>query len=151
MQIKNANNWCAVPKRAIYPVTLLAFFLITWGLFALGQVFYSENPYKFYYLIAIFLAYSFGFLAALIFIIGGTLYANYWFVAPFGEFEFSFHDLQQWALNFALGFTCILLIEYLQRERYKTKLLLLVADSRYLILLHRDNELMNALKKENNV
>ena len=72
MQIKNATNWCAVPKRAIYPVTLLAFFLITWGLFASGQVFYSENPYQFYYLIAIFLAYFFGFLPALV------LFLNAW-------------------------------------------------------------------------
>ena len=81
----------------------------------------------------------------------GTLFANFWFVPPFGEFSFNFHDLQVWFLNFCLGFICIALIEYLQRERYKNKLLLLVAESRYLILLHRDNDLMKLLKKDYHV
>lgn len=127
------------------------FLLITLGLFVLGPVFYTANPYQFYFLAAIFLAYFFGFLPALIFALSGTFFANYWFVFPFGEFVFNIHDLQVWALNFLVGFVCIILIEFLQRERYKSKLLLLVANSRYLILLHRDNELMNILKKENNV
>ncbi len=151
MIIKNVKGWCKTTKNFIYSIATGLFILITLGLFALGPAFYIVNPYQFYFLAAIFLAYFFGFLPALIFALSGTLFANYWFVFPFGKFVFNFQDLQVWALNFLVGFACIILIEYLQRERYKSKLLLLVSNTRYLILLHRDNELMNILKKENNV
>ena len=150
-QLKNSKYWCNTPKWLIYTVCICSFLFITIALFASGEGFASENPYKFFYLAGIFLAYFFSFWPALIFIIAGTLFANFWFVPPFGQFVFSYHDLQVWLLNFCLGFTCIFLIEYLQRERYKNKLLLLVSDSRYLILLHRDNDLMKLLKKDNNV
>jgi K+-sensing histidine kinase KdpD len=150
-QLKNSKHWCNISKWLIYPICISIFLFIAIALFATGESFASENPYKFFYLAGIFLAYFFGFWPALCFIIGGTLFANFWFVPPFGEFIFSYHDLQVWLLNFCLGFTCIFFIEYLQRERYKNKLLLLVADSRYLILLHRDNDLMKLLKKDNHV
>jgi len=150
-QLKNSKYWCNTPKWLIYTVCICSFLFITIALFASGEGFASENPYKFFYLAGIFLAYFFSFWPALIFIIAGTLFANFWFVPPFGQFVFSYHDLQVWLLNFCLGFTCIFLIEYLQRERYKNKLLLLVSDSRYLILLHRDNDLMKLLKKDNHV
>ena len=150
-QLKNTKQWCNIPKWLIYPVCISIFLFIAIALFASGEGFASENPYKFFYLAGVFLAYFFSFWPALIFIIAGTLFANFWFVPPFGQFVFSYHDLQVWFLNFCLGFTCIFLIEYLQRERYKNKLLLLVAESRYLILLHRDNDLMKLLKKDNHV
>ena len=150
-QLKKSKYWCNSPKWLIYTVCICSFLFITIALFASGEGFASENPYKFFYLAGIFLAYFFSFWPALIFIIAGTLFANFWFVPPFGQFVFSYHDLQVWLLNFCLGFTCIFLIEYLQRERYKNKLLLLVSDSRYLILLHRDNDLMKLLKKDNHV
>ena len=151
MELKNTKHWCNISKWLIYPICLGTFLFITSALFASGEVFFSANPYKFFYLAGIILAYFFGFWPAFIFIMAGTLFANFWFVPPFGEFIFNFHDLQVWFLNFCLGFTCIALIEYLQRERYKNKLLLLVAESRYLILLHRDNDLMKLLKKDNHV
>ena len=150
-QLKNSKHWCNISKWLIYPICISIFLFIAIALFATGESFASENPYKFFYLAGIILAYFFGFWPALIFIMCGTLFANIWFVPPYGEFVFSFHDLQVWFLNFCLGFTCISLIEYLQRERYKNKLLLLVSESRYLILLHRDNDLMKLLKKDNNV
>ncbi|MBU3630259.1 DUF4118 domain-containing protein [Polynucleobacter sp. AP-Melu-500A-A1] len=148
MNLKNAKKWCQYPIWAISTYILISFTLLSVFLHMTGESFYSENPYKFYYLVGIFGAFYFGFWPALVFIIMGTLYANFWFVPPFGKFIFSYHDFQVWLLNFLLGFTCIVLIEYLQRERYKTKLLLFVSESRYLILLHRDNDLMNVLKKE---
>ena len=151
MLLKNTKYWCNIPKRLIYPILFGIFLLISITLFMLGERFYTENPYKFFYLAGIFSAYFFGFWPAFMFIIAGTLFANYWFVPPFGEFIFNSHDLQVWFLNFCLGFTCIFFIEYLQREKYKNKLLLLVAESRYLILLHRDNDLMKLLKKDSNV
>ncbi len=150
-QLKNTKHWCNIPKWLIYPICISIFLFITIALFVSGEDFASQNPYKFFYLAGVFLAYFFSFWPALIFIIAGTLFANFWFVPPFGQFVFSYHDLQVWFLNFCLGFTCIFLIEYLQRERYKNKLLLLVAESRYLILLHRDNDLMKLLKKDNHV
>ncbi len=151
MELKNTKHWCNISKWLIYPICLGTFLFITSALFASGEVFFSANPYKFFYFAGIILAYFFGFWPSFIFIMAGTLFANFWFVPPFGEFIFNFHDLQVWFLNFCLGFTCIALIEYLQRERYKNKLLLLVAESRYLILLHRDNDLMKLLKKDYHV
>jgi len=147
MEVKNSKNWCLYSKRFAYTTSFLIFLLTTALLYTCGQNFYSAHPYKFYFLFGTLLAYYFGFWPAFIFMMIGTLYANYYFVAPFSELIFSFHDLQQYLLNLVLGLTCIVLIEILQRERFKSKLLLMVSESRYLILLHRDNRLLNEVKR----
>ena len=127
--------------------TLLIFLVTTLFLYAGGERFFSTHPYKFYFLFGAILAFFFGCWPAFVFVLFGSLYANYYFVAPYGEFTVTVADFEQYILNLILGLTCIILIEFLQRERFKSRLLLMVSESRYLILLHRENRLLNEIKK----
>jgi K+-sensing histidine kinase KdpD len=151
MIIRNSKNWSPYSALDAFLWSAALFLIITAALISFGQAFYSAHTYKFYFTAATFLAYFFGFLPATIFVIGSSIFANYFFVAPYGEFIFTTHDLERYLINLFFGSIAIVLIEILQRERFKSKLLLLVSESRYLILLHRDNQLLNELKKKNNV
>jgi K+-sensing histidine kinase KdpD len=114
---------------------------------ALGPSFYSIHPYKFYFFAATLIAYFFGYLPASIYIVIGSIYANLYFVPPYGIFTLTTEEFERFLLNLLFGSVAIIFIEILQRERFKSKLLLMVAESRYLILLHRDNQLLNEYKK----
>ena len=147
MQIKNAKNWSNYSAAEALFFCSGAFLLITFSLFSLGQDFYGAHPYKFYFLGATIAAYIFGFKSSIIFMIISSVFASIYFVAPYGVFTFSGEDFQRYLINLFFGSAAIVLIENLQRERFKSKLLLLVSESRYLILLHRDNRLLNQLKR----
>ena len=147
MQIKNAKNWSDYSTSDSVFFCSGLFLLITASLFVIGPNFYSDHPYKFYFLGATMIAYIFGFRSAITFIIISSLFASIYFIAPFGVFRITGDDLQRYLINLLFGSAAIVLIEILQRERCKSKLLLLVSESRYLILLHRDNRLLNQLKR----
>ena len=148
MQIQNAKSWCRHSKRLTYGASFLMFLLTTAILYTGGEAFFSANPYKFYFIFGAILAFFFGFWPALLYVMAGSFYANFYFVKPYGEFVLGWDYLQQFLLNLLLGLTCIVLIEFLQRERFKSRLLLMVSESRYLILLHRDNRLLNEIKRK---
>ena len=147
MQIKNAKNWSNYSSADTLFFGSGLFLLVTTGLFVLGQNFYSAHPYKFYFLGATLIAYLFGFKSAISFIVVSSIFASVYFVEPYGVFRFTGDELQRYLINLFFGSAAIVLIEILQRERFKSKLLLLVSESRYLILLHRDNRLLNQLKR----
>jgi hypothetical protein len=71
-----------------------------------------------------------------------------YFVPPFGVFTLTPEEVERFLINLLFGAVAIFFIEVLQRQRYKTKLLLLVSESRYLTLLHRDNQLLQELKRK---
>lgn len=147
MQIRNAKNWSNYSTADSLFFCSGLFLLITAGLFTLGPHFYGAHPYKFYFLGATLSAYLFGYKSATSFIVISSIFASIYFVEPFGVFRVTGDDLQRYLINVFFGSAAIVLIEVLQRERFKSKLLLLVSESRYLILLHRDNRLLNQLKR----
>ena len=147
MIIRNTKNWSPFSALDVFLWAATLFLIITAAMISFGPAFYSAHTYKFYFLAATFLAYFFGYIPATIFILSSSIFANYYFVPPFGEFIFTTRDLERYLINLFFGSVAIVLIEILQRERFKSKLLLLVSESRYLILLHRDNRLLNELKK----
>ena len=148
MIIRNSKNWSTYSALDVFIWSAALFLIITGIMLSFGPNFYSSHTYKFYFLAATFLAYFFGIIPAAIFIVGSSIFANYYFVAPYGEFIFTTHDLERYLINLFFGSVAIVLIEILQRERYKSKLLLMVSESRYLILLHRDNRLLNEMKNK---
>ena len=147
MEIRNAKNWSFFSALDALLWSSASFFLISIFMSALGSSFYSIHPYKFYFFAATVIAYFFGYLPAGIYIVVSSLYANLYFVPPYGVFTLTPEDFERFLLNLLFGSAAIIFIEILQRERFKSKLLLMVAESRYLILLHRDNQLLNEYKK----
>ncbi|MBU3640396.1 DUF4118 domain-containing protein [Polynucleobacter sp. Fuers-14] len=148
MQIRNAKNWSIYSPLDALLYCILIFLVISSILNTLGLNFSTNHPYKFYFLAATFIAYYFGYKPASIFILISSLYANFYFVPPFGVFTLTLDELERYLINLFFGSAAIFLIEILQRERFKSKLLLLVSESRYLILLHRDNRILNQLKRK---
>jgi K+-sensing histidine kinase KdpD len=71
----------------------------------------------------------------------GVVAGNYFFVKPYGEFT-SLDLSDAWILgNYILSSLIVVVtLEYLQRMRYKNELLLRVAESRYEMFLHRENQ-----------
>ena len=148
MIIKNANNWSPFSAFDALLWSFSSFAIISLWMLTMGQDFYSAHPYKFYFFAATVLAYFFGYITAGLFIVVTTVYANLYFVPPFGVFSLSLDDFERFLINLLFGGVAIFFIEILQRQRFKSKLLLLVSESRYLILLHRDNQLLQELKRK---
>jgi K+-sensing histidine kinase KdpD len=151
MIIKNANNWSSHSSFEALIWAFCSFAIISAWMHVMGSNFYGAHPYKFYFFAATVLAYFFGYITASIYILVSSIYANLYFVPPFGVFTLTPQEAERFLINLLFGAVAIFFIEILQRERYKTKLLLLVSESRYLTLLHRDNQLLQELKRKNNV
>ena len=148
MIIKNANNWSPFSVFDALLWSFSSFAIISLSMLTMGPNFYSAHPYKFYFFAATVLAYFFGYITAGIYILVATIYANLYFVPPFGVFTLTLDEFERFLINLLFGSVAIFFIEVLQRQRFKSKLLLLVSESRYLILLHRDNQLLQELKRK---
>ena len=147
MIIKNAKNWSSHGLIEALAWAFSSFAIISFVMLNLGPKFYAVHPYKFYFFAATVLVFFFGYKIASGYVLLASIYANLYFVPPFGVFALSYDDFERYLLNLLFGGVAIVLIEILQRERFKSKLLLLVSESRYLILLHRDNQLLNEFKR----
>ncbi|MBU3563034.1 hypothetical protein [Polynucleobacter sp. Tro8-14-1] len=148
MIIKNANNWSSHSVSDALFWSALSFVIISGWMLYMGPNFYSAHPYKFYFFAATVLAYFFGYITASIYILVTSIYANLYFVPPFGIFTLTLDEFERFLINLLFGSVAIFFIEVLQRQRFKSKLLLLVSESRYLIILHRDNQLLQELKRK---
>ena len=98
-------------------------------------------PYQlFFYAACLTTFYLGGGAGALIVIIGNVL-GSYFFVDPLLEFTApNNRDIILITNYLASSLFVITVIEYLQRARYKSELLLLVAESRYKTMLFRENQ-----------
>ena len=146
MIIHNVKNWSPYTVWDSFSWGFCSFAAISFAMSTAGSSFYSVHPYKFYFFAATLMAYFFGYMPAVIYIILSTIYANLYFVPPFGIFTLTLYEFERFLINLAFGSVAIFLVEILQRERFKARLLLLVANSRYVILLHRDNQILNERK-----
>ena len=87
--------------------------------------------------------YWFGLGPALLSMLLGTAFGLFFFVKPYHEFTpLDATDLIGIANYVLVSSFVIALVEYLRRSLYSHQLLLKVAESRYLLLMHRDNERM---------
>jgi K+-sensing histidine kinase KdpD len=141
MVINNEKNWCACPVVWRYLICLVILTLIIYIQSSVVPSLGSLYPYAIFRLTSVFVAYFLGFGPAVFTLLIGATFGNLLFVEPYGEFTFptlkDFSDFIVLILSTAL---IIALIERMQRNYYKSKLLLLVFNSRYEMLLHRENQ-----------
>ena len=79
-------------------------------------------------------SYKFGFGPALLTIALSLPLAYYFFIPPFNSFEIEPFDLISLAIYGFLFFLIVILIEKLQRERYRAILIARVCESRMMIM-----------------
>lgn len=103
MQLKNAKNWANHSFADAIFICSGTFVLIASALFMAGPVFYGIHPYKFFFIAASIIAFVYGFKCAIAFTLASTLFANYYFVPPFGIFTFTTAEIERYLLNVILG------------------------------------------------
>ena len=141
MKIKNAAHWCRLSRPVCYLIAtavFIAVFGLRWVLHpALGKFY----PYQFFFLSSYVVTFFLGAGPGMLVMLPGLAFGNYYFVEPYGRFaDFSWYD-SLFLGNYVLSSLLVTVtLEYLQRVRYQNELLLRVAQSRYEMLLHRDNQ-----------
>ena len=91
MLIRNAKNWSTHSTLNAFAWSCTSFVVITFMMFNLGSDFYGAHSYKFYFIVATFLAYFFGYRPATIFIIfssGHFIYINNGVIISFNRLLF---------------------------------------------------------------
>lgn len=142
MIIRNLHNWSPYTRFTAAFFAGSSFVLVTLTLHYMGNYFYSAHSYKLYFFAAILITFFFGALTASIYTLCASIYANLYFAPQFGVFSIMMNELERFSIHFIFVCAGILFIEILQRQRFKSKLLLLVSESRYLSLLRRDNQIL---------
>jgi PAS domain-containing protein len=138
--LKNAHNWVDAPLETRIRNTFLAFlaeFALRW---VLNDVLEPYLPVHFFLLGSLAVAVLYGYIPALVNLVVGWIAGLFFFVVPYGEWsEMSKFDVAL-SLNYlSSGLLGIGVIEYLQRVRCSTRLMLAISESRYRSLLRLDN------------
>lgn len=151
MKINNAAYWCRLPLPVCYLISLATFFAVFALRWSLHPILGGTFPYQFFLLASYVVAFFLGAKPGLVIVVLGVISGNYYFVEPYGELTPLDWKDSLYLGNYLLSSLLVISsLEYLQRTRYQNELLLRVAQSRYEILLHRDNQrllLERALKK----
>ncbi len=146
--IKNSKRWVklSLNKRLLMSVVLTLFvFSLRYALHDLLQdrmvfLLFLINAQ----IIAFYCGATFGFLSLFA---GGGL-ALYYFVEPYQSFSIlTSDDALRLTGYFMVSMLSIIMIEYLQRARYATLLLLMMSQSRYHCLVRLNQYLMHIQKK----
>ena len=141
MIINNEKNWCAYPLVWRYLICVIIVTLIFYIQYSVVPTLGKFYPYAIFRLASLLLAYFVGFGPAIFTLLTGSILGNLFFVEPYGEFTFpttkDFSDFVVLILSTGL---MIALIEHMRQINNKSKLLLLVFNSRYEMLLHRENQ-----------
>lgn len=141
MLIRNADKWhglSPVSRYLLSAATVLAVLGINlWMLPLLAQYY----PYALFRIASLFVAFFWGVGPATFALVFGVIAGNFFLIEPVMEFTLPGEkDLMDFSLLIIGTFSIILLIEYLQRLRMNSDLLRRVAESRYEMLLHRENQ-----------
>jgi K+-sensing histidine kinase KdpD len=133
MLVKNSRAWTSLTLRGYLFATLavMAAFYIR---LELHPVLQSSFPVLFFIVSTTIVSYKFGSGPALLTIVLSLPLAYYFFVPPFNSFEIEPIDLMGLTIYAFLFFLIVILIEKLQRERYKAMLIARVCESRMLIM-----------------
>ena len=138
--LKNARLWVETPPLKRIIITLLSFLcslVLRWGL---SDILEAEVPVQFFLLDALLVSALYGYIPALICLLGGWMLCVYFFVVPYAEISsINKSDVFLALSYFLIGLFGIAVVEYLQRVRCSTRLMLAVSESRYRSLLRLDN------------
>lgn len=123
---------------------LLAAFIVR---YALHDFIEPYAVFHFFIVACVIVAIRYGYVAALLCLVGSYFLGNYFFIAPYGQFgEVTTADLVQAFNFFFVTAISIGVIEKLQRTIYSQKLLIQVMKDRQRSLLYQQNELVGKLR-----
>lgn len=143
MKIKNAAHWCRLSRPVCYLIAASVFAAVFGLRWVLHPILGNVYPYQFFFLSSYAVAFSLGAGPATLVMLLGLIFGNYFFVEPYGQFTMLSRDDILYLGNYLFSSLLVTMtLEYLQRVRYQNELLLRVAQSRYEMLLHRDNQRM---------
>ena len=146
MQIKNAKRWS--------PLGLQGYFFALIGVFVAFCIRYSLHgflqanlPMTFFIVNTIIIALFYGFGPSLMTIVLAIPLSFFYFVPPFDSYDLPTpQDGFVFISYILIAFVAVVIVEWLQRERYKAVLLSRVSDSRYHLLA----QISSTLKKAQN-
>lgn len=140
MKIRNAKRWVKLRPLHAYGIGLgatAAAFLIR---YAAHGVLQAYLPFQLSVIATILVEFFCGFGPAMLPFVIGLVASLYFFIPPFDSFTIlEFSDLVYLINYIAVTLFLVVLIEWLRRSEYSRELLLRVSDSRYCMMLHRDN------------
>lgn len=148
MKLKNVRRWSPVPRPKAYLVALLLI-LIAWFIrYLLHPIVQPFIPFQFFFLACLLTEFLVGLGPALLATALSVVLALYFFVEPYQEWgHISRSDVVMSCNYIAATLLAIVLIEYLQRALYQSRLWSRVAESRYLTSMRRENDRLWAAKK----
>lgn len=123
-------------------------FITVWKIFPdLG----TSYPYDIFFLASYVATFFLGGGPGALIILLGFIAGTFFLGQPYDVLlPVQWNDVMDLTLYFFSSILTIVTIEYLQRTRYKSDLLLRVAESRYKILLHRENQRLLLSRKVDN-
>ncbi len=144
MQTKNAKCWA--------PMGYQGYFLAVFGVFLAFSVRFSMHaflqaslPMTFFIVNTIIIALIYGFGPSMLTIALSTPVSFYFFVPPYDSFDMpTAQDGFVFASYISIAFIAVIIIEWLQRERYEAVLQSRVSESRYRLLAQASSRLKKA-------
>lgn len=140
MKIKNASAWAPLGMRPwlISLGILLGVFCLRW---ALHPWLKEHMPLTFFVVAAMYVQYRYGLSKAIVVALLGCLIGDFMFTYPFAVFDdIDDSDLLLQLQFFLLVATCMIIIQRLRNSQYQNRLMTLVAESRYLMLLQSESD-----------
>ncbi|SNX28581.1 protein of unknown function [Polynucleobacter meluiroseus] len=149
MQLKNVKRW-ANSGFAGYYFAILGVFLAFCIRFTLHPLLQSGLPMTFFILNTILIALFFGYKPSLLTVVISAPLALFFFVPPYYSFNMPTPgDLFIYLSYILVAIIAVVIIEWLQRERFKAILVSRVSDSRYRLLAQASYSLRIAQSNEN--
>jgi PAS domain S-box-containing protein len=123
--MKNAGRW--TPEGPLPVLVALAALALAFGLrYALHEILGEYESFSFFYVAALLVCAYGGIWPSLLVVGGGLILGIYFFVPPFGAFgPITELDLVRVSTSLISMLTSVILIEWLQRTRYRAKILIL--------------------------
>ena len=144
MQTKNTKCWAPIGS-ASYFLAILGVFLAFSVRFSLHGFLQGNLPMTFFIVNTIIIALKFGYAPSLLTIALSVPLSFYFFVPPFDSYDLPTpQDGFVFLSYISIACVAVVIIEWLQRERYKAILLSRVSDSRYRLLAQASSKLKKA-------
>ena len=152
MRIKNALLWQDyTPYQALIGTVFIT--LTAFGLrYILHPIIEPYAVFHFFIVGCLSIQYLFGYKFSVPSMVVATVLAEYYFIAPYGEFNSLGRKDLVIALNFLMvTAVAIIFMEKLRRAAYAQELLLKVMDSRHKVSLQRENDRLFYARKSSEV
>jgi len=150
MEIKNSKNWVRFSQEQAFlgtcSITLLAFAMR----YLLHPYIEPFAVFHFFIVGSLLIQYLYGYKFSCIAILISVGLGNYFFVQPYGTFDYITQKDLIVSMNFVLVTgVAVTFMESLRRSVYARELMLKVMESRHKISLHRENDRIFYAKKTN--